>query len=267
MNFFIQFIQKSLEEENMRKIAIILLMFLFGLTISAETIKVLGIDISSTYAYRLVPSLTNVSFTKVSKADFATVDLSQYDVLFIAETFTNGSVSTYDSAAMNALKARENDIATWLSQGHGIVALSEPLGASFDWLPNTIQPTTGAGGADNIYIQNSLHPVFNNLNNAGLSNWSTSSHGVFTSTGGLEVLATNGGSGYITLAGNYGAGRVVLTTQDPDWHYPTGNTNLIFLQNMIDWTAGASTIPEPNTSIAFLFGLIFFIRKFRNYKR
>jgi len=220
----------------------------------ASPIKVLGIDIASSYAYNLISSLTNIEFTKVSTTAFSTVNLYDYDVLFVAETFKDGGVSTYDAVAMNALKSRESDIESWMRAGHGIVALSEPLGPAYDWLPDAIQPATGSCvHRDNIVVVDTTHPVLNNLTSSSLSGWGSSSHGNFLNSGGLDVLTTDGSGNAITLAGTLGSGRVVLTLQDPHWHNPSGRPDIVFVQNMLDWAS--LPVPEPDSFIMLAISL------------
>ncbi len=241
----------------MQKCLLFLLIFMVLGLVCADPIRVLGINISSTPAYAVVPYLTNIVFTKVSTTDFATVNLNNYDVLFIAESFTNGSVTAIDTTAMAALKSREADIATWLNAGHGLVALSEPFSSPYDWLPNAIQPTFSAhNGYDALQIAMPLHPVMQNLTNASLSGWGCSSHGGLGNSAGLDVLVTSTSGDIVTLAGNYGSGRVFLTLQDPDWHFPAGGGNITLVQNAINWTALA--VPEPSSVFLCAIGMIVF---------
>jgi thermitase len=170
-------------------------------------------------------------YTLVTPAEFVTVDLYQYKVLFIG--WMPGDT------LVNALLARASDIADWVKAGNGIVALAE-----FDetnrwaWLPLAADGSSGFSG-DEVRILDPLHPAMSNLTDAELSYWGMSYHGYFfsydpsweTLAEGLEAAQP------ITLATKYGDGRIVITDQDPDYHFYYGRQEGAgkLLRNMIEW--------------------------------
>jgi hypothetical protein len=253
-----------MKEVGMKKfgllLAIAVLSMMLAVPAMAAPIRLLGIDTGTAWQYSTVTGLTNVaSFTRVSEANFATVNLNDYDVLMVSETFQDGGVTVPSQSTLNALFARSNDIASWLQAGHGIVALSEPIGIGpYAWLPNNIQLGVSgvAMGNETVQIVDPSHPVMAGLTDGNLSAWGTSSHNwFFTFTGGLSILAQNGDGDPITLAGTYGAGRVVLTTQDADFHnfYNGNETSLRLVQNAVDWV---SPVPEPSMVWLLTMGLV-----------
>lgn len=234
----------------------------FAAPLMAETINVLGIEIlgdnpnypNDPYnpgnAYRTVkygmPD-ADILFTEVTTDDFAYVNLDDYDVLIVSHAFLDGGVRMPANYTLDALFDREADIAAWLRKGHGIVAMSEPIGTNpYEWLPNEVQPDIIPKlhvGVDAVFIHDTFHPVMDGLTSDGLSGWRTSSHNHFQTAGGLDVLVIDSGGHYITLAGAYDFGKLVLTTQDPDWHYynATGKQTAAFVQNAIEWVAEPAT--------------------------
>lgn len=58
------------------------------------------------------------------------------------------------------------------------------------------------------------------------------------------MLVTDGGARSITLAGTFGGGKVVISDQDPDFHFTFGNVNqqVQLVQNAINWVAIPATI-------------------------
>ncbi len=248
-------------------------LFLFGTVgvANASPINVLAIDTTTSWDYQTVNGLTGITFTEVSSAAFGSVNLWDYDVLMVSETFTNIHVTISATNTLNALVSRENDIANWLADGHGVVAWSEPIGINpWEWLPDPIQPTNANTGYDNsVTIVDSNHAVMSGLTDEGLSGWGSSSHNSFGNiASGWDTLVTDSSGGAVTIAGTYGAGRIVLSSQDPDFHswynplyYATtpdsiydGEQRTLFAQNAIDWTAGAAPAPVPEPATMLLFG-------------
>jgi thermitase len=170
-------------------------------------------------------------YTLVTPTEFATVDLYQYNVLFIG--WEPGDT------LVNALLARESEIADWVAAGNGIVALAEFDEANrWAWLPLWVSGSSGFH-ADTVHILNPAHPVMSGLTDAELSGWGNSYHGYFISYHpAWEALAQGVEAAQpITLAATYGAGRIAITDQDPDFHlyygYEEGAGKL--LRNMIEW--------------------------------
>ena len=223
---------------------------------SAANIKVLTVDNGVGWTHIGALGLPNVTVTEVSSAAFATTDLGAYDVLFIGETFRDGSVSVPAQDTLDALAARKADIGAWVSAGHGVVALPEPIGNSrFAWLPDALMPTFGTVYTDSVRVVDPSHPVMAGLTSASLSNWGTAAHGVFTSPGGFSVLADDGFGNPITLATQYGQGRIVVTAQDALFHfYYNGSKTAQFtlVQNAVNWVA-----PVPLPASVLLFGPAF----------
>jgi len=170
-------------------------------------------------------------YTLVTPTEFATVDLYHYNVLFIG--WEPGD------ALVDALFARESDIADWVAAGNGIVALAEFEEVNrWAWLPLWVSGSSGFH-ADTVHILNPAHPVMSGLTDTELSGWGLSYHGYFAGYDPVwEALAEGVESGQpITLAAAYGAGRIAITNQDPDFHlyyeHEEGAGKL--LRNMIEW--------------------------------
>lgn len=247
-----------------------------ALPASAAPTRVLGIDSNTVWDYSIIESgaVSNITFTESTVAGFASVNLNDYDVLVVSETFTDGSVTTVATDTLAALKAREADIAAWLAAGHGLVALSQPIGAGrWDWLPDAIQPTLSGSliHDDTVRIVDTAHAVMQGLTDTSLNFWGTSSHGDIVSAPGLQTLVDDGSGRPITMAGSFGSGRVVLTLQDPDFHYYFGGRagQAQFLGNAIGWvTPQGNNVPEPGTLVSMLAGLgaLGFVRRRRAFK-
>lgn len=210
-------------------------------------ISILALD-TSTRDTQVLGALTGTVFTQVSPAAFAAVDLSAYDVLYVGSAFKDGRVTIPSQNALDALNARKSDIADFVGSGHGIVALSEPIGTGcYAWLPVSVDSYYGYNWYyDDVVISDPCHPVMEGLTNTGLSDWVGSGHTYFTDTGLLDILATRESGEPVTLAGSFAAGKIVLTGQDPDWHFGNpkpGKQYRQFVQNAIDWVATPLLIP------------------------
>jgi hypothetical protein len=226
--------------------SLVLLSLVEGLMLSvpaeARQVRVLGINTGSSWDYNIVSFLSCITFTEVAASEFPTVDLNDFDVLLVSETFQDESNTVPSQSTLDALNARKSDLEAWIMAGHGVVALSEPVGIGrFAWLPDAVRPTVGPPLIDDtLTIVAPTHPVMAGLTSTGLSRWGASSHGNFTSAAGLDVLVTNGGTRPVTLAGTFGSGRIVITSQDPDYHRTAGVAKRAqerFVQNAIDWVA------------------------------
>jgi len=177
--------------------------------------------------------MLGIEYTLVTPTEFATVDLYQYNVLFVGWIPGNNVV--------DALLARAPEIADWTAAGNGIVALAE-----FDevnrwaWLPLFVNGSSGFH-ADTVHILNPAHPVMSNLTDTELGNWGNSYHGYFSSyDSSWEPLAEGVEAAQpITLAATFGAGRIAITDQDPDYHFYYGRQEGAgkLLRNMIEWAA------------------------------
>jgi thermitase len=173
------------------------------------------------------------NYTSVTPAQFATVDLYKYNVLFIG--WVPGDT------LVNALLARADEIANWVAAGNGIVALAEYHEVNrWAWLPLSVSGSSGFYG-DTVLILNPVHPVMSGLTDAQLSHWGNSYHGYFISYDPAWEAVAEGveAAQPITLAATYGAGRIAITNQDPDYHLYNGNEEgaAKLLMNMIEWAA------------------------------
>ena len=222
--------------------------------LEAAPTNVLALDTSS-FDTQILGALSGIAYTEVSTSTFLTTDLSLYDVLYVGSTFQDGYVTIASQQALDALNARNVAIAAFVQSGHGIVALAEPIGTGrYTWLPVPVSSSYGGIGLgyEDVQITDPGHPVMASLSDSGLSNWSRTGHTYFIETSSLSILARVLASGEpVTLAGTYGAGRMVLTGQDPDFHYVYGyiGQQVQFVQNAIDWVATPSVIPAPGALI------------------
>ena len=202
--------------------------------------KVLSLNLRNGWENEAL-DLLQVPYTFVSPEEFLTIDLMNFDVLYVGSTFRNGSVTIVSQDALDALNDRADDIADFVHYGGGVVALSEPIGqGKYTWVPSPVQ-TVGGLHANVVNIANTGHPVNDGLSSQLLSYWGSSFHNSFSyHDPSLEVLAT--AYGYpVTLAGMFGGGKMFLTGQDADfhrWHY--GARTL--LGNALTWTCEKTVI-------------------------
>jgi subtilisin family serine protease/glutamine cyclotransferase len=202
---------------------------------SSATLRILTINTGVSENY-LALDLLGYAYTRVTPSEFATVNLSNFDVLYIGWTY--GAIT----ASLQALYDRRVDIQNFVKAGGGLVALAEDpsVSLSWTWLPVSVGAQSQYG--DNVHILNPAHPVLDSLSDALLSNWSLSYHNVFNSYDpSLEVLANSTSSGNLPLllTGTVGNGRVVVTGLDPDYHFVYGGAVGAgkLLSNMLKWAA------------------------------
>jgi hypothetical protein len=152
--------------------------------------------------------------TVVETFDFATADLTGIDVI----VFDDDSRYSFTADAATAAK-----VAGFVAAGGGLhVEVGGGLSyIDYGWVPNPGVVSTATGPiSEHIGIVDASHPLVDGLTSADLSNWSYSSHGDFTSTGGLDAVAQNNDTGRpVLLAGSFGLGRTVYTNLDVNYHY------------------------------------------------
>lgn len=200
-------------------------------------------------------------YTRVNFNDLATVDFMAYDVLYVQSGFDDNWVESQATATLSALYDRRGDIENFVSAGHGIVAMAEPIAdAAWDWAPVSLE-SEGVFHENEVQITDPSHPIFDGLSSADMSNWHSSWHGYFTSWDSrLESVASTGFYGEddvrthrdLTLAGSYldgCCGRMVFTLQDADFHaFHSYAGAQGFLANSLDWAAApCQPIPEPSS--------------------
>ena len=214
-------------------------------SVNAAPTNVLALD-TNDYDNQILGVVTGIIPVDVSPATFRTIDLSSFDILYVGSAFQDGIVTIPSQDALDALNARASDIEAFVQSGHGVLALSEPIGTgAYSWLPVSLSSHNEPHwGYDTVLIADPMHPVMSGLTNSGLSGWSNSGHTYFMSWDSLDVLATMSSGEPVTLAGTYGYGRMVITGQDPDWHYMHGRPGqyVQFVQNAFDWLV----IPAPS---------------------
>jgi len=223
---------------------------------NAAPTNVLALD-TNAYDNQILGAVTGIIPVDVSPAAFLTIDLSSYDILYVGSAFQDGTVTIPSQDALNALNARASDIGAFVQSGHGVLALSEPIGTgAYSWLPVSLSSYYGYNwGYDTVLVADPMHPVMSGLTSSGLSGWSNSGHTYFMSWDSLDVLATMSSGEPVTLAGAYGDGRMVISGQDADWHYMHGRPGqqVQFVQNAFDWLV----IPAPGALLLSSIGVGF----------
>ena len=211
---------------------------------ASSSCRILLLDTGSAWASESLDAI-GVSYQELSPSAFLTTQLASYDLLYIPSTFRDQSVTVPAQDALDALNSRSADIASYVTAGGGLVALSEPIGTgNYTWLPMQATPSPVRHRED-VEI-GAAHPINDGLSSALLSNWGTSSHHYFSSFDTrFSVLASNGDGKPVSLAANTGLGRVFITGQDPDFHSvePSGSSPVdpgarMLLANAISWASG-----------------------------
>jgi parallel beta-helix repeat protein len=177
-----------------------------------------------------------LSYTLVDAAGFAAVNLADYDVLFVG--FTGNDPQPDD--LLQPLLTRKAAIAAFVQAGGGLVANSEDgvVRTALDWQWTPVTVTHRNAGGQQMRIVLPGHELVEGLTEVDLQGWHPF-HNTFTQWAWpeAEVVLTDPGSGEaVVLAGAYGAGRMVLSGSDPDYH--SGNTGADrLLSNELYWAA------------------------------
>lgn len=175
--------------------------------------------------------------------------LSNHIVLYVADLDLDNSACRNVLSSLISFKAQ---IADWVKTANrGIVAEAEYcVSAScqslsvvpFKWLPGKITTCSQFDGCagQTVTITNANILINQGLTSGSLSNWSYSFHCQFTG-GKYHTVATSTAASThpVTRYKTMGFGSIVVTCQDPAWHYAFGGISAAgtFLNNMLTWAA------------------------------
>jgi hypothetical protein len=219
--------------------------------VEGKAIKVLGFATGNSSAnFHLKHDLADeFHFTEISTSAILTVNFNDFDVIYVTE-----DVCTYGTPAYAVnLKARQGDIANFLSTGGGLVFGVQTFGScttngdEYNFLPPGLvdgQPIGMYADGNTVKITDPSHPIFAGVSNADLSNWGNSYHGFFA-TGSLTTVAietdpyVGPASESVIRVGSYGAGTIVGWTLHPDAH----QRGTALVRNALNFAAG-----HPSTS-------------------
>ena len=212
--------------------------------------EILWVDLGLDYTRWALDRL-GLSYTQVAVGDFAGVNLSDYDVLFVGST--NEPVP---DDVLQPLMDRKTDIATFVQAGGGLVALSEGgdwgqyrTSLSWNWVPITLTVDTNAV-THRTHIIAPTHALVEGLTDADFFYWWGAHGDTFVDWEWPEatsvVQASQAGRSAL-LAGPYGSGRMVLTGVFPDWEGP-GDP---ILEALLKWAAGRLPDTPPHITCAY----------------
>ncbi|MGC3959474.1 MAG: M36 family metallopeptidase [Verrucomicrobiota bacterium] len=167
----------------------------------------------------IAAAATTVGATVLSGSNFTSAVFSGVDLLI----FRSASSGYFSPDAATRTK-----VSDFVAAGGGLYV---ELGGGYPSLDYSWVPTPGvvstAGNtpySDSIGIADATHPIATGVTDASLDNWSYSSHGDFTSNGGLSVVFVNDSTTRpVLLAGSFGSGRVVYSNLDPSVGHGTGS--------------------------------------------
>jgi hypothetical protein len=173
----------------------------------------LGIDDARWALERL-----GLAYTEVDGTGFASVDLSDYDILFAGSARWSPS-----DDYLQPFVDREADIAAYIAAGGGLVVLGhtgewENTGTSLDWTWIPVSVTVGLDTGRKRLIAPE-HPVVQGLNDNHFHDWWVNGGKYFATWDWPEATSVAQGgfdSDSQLLAGPYGAGRMVLCGSFPD---------------------------------------------------
>lgn len=193
------------------------------------------------------------SYTEVAVADIGTVNLADYDVMFVGSTLEWVPPDIYQP-----LLDHQADISTYVQNGGNLVVLSNGgdwgnNATPLDWAWTPVTLTTN----EQTHRTHIITPTFDlveGFTDANLFYWWGAHGEAFTSWNWPEavnvVQASQAGRSAL-LAGPYGAGRMVLTGMFPD----AGDSGDAALNALLRWAAGylpdeppqvRHTYPEPD---------------------
>ncbi|MGA2309044.1 MAG: hypothetical protein ABSG57_05795 [Candidatus Bathyarchaeia archaeon] len=169
-----------------------------------------------------------ISHDTVNVSEFATMNISKYKIIIVGTQI--GPAEEVDSY----LDSVSAEVEAWVTSGGCIMVSGQYVNASvFDlngalcydqgsgyyaWLPG--QPGFVSVSTEWVSIADSNHPITENFTDYDLSNWGSSADGYFILTSGETPLAVH--EGYpdrpVLYAKTLGAGKIVATGLDPDYH-------------------------------------------------
>ena len=197
--------------KGLKKICILgVLIFSESISSNLPAQSIAALDVGSDRALAILDSM-GMTYTSITPGQLDTVDLFNFSLLYVGSTFLDGGVTIPAQVALDSLNINKVKIRDYVEAGGGLVALSEPIGnGKWNWVPVSVAGTDGfASGFDQVVITNSTHPVMAALTSELLSGWGNSAHNSFTTTDGLEVIATKNSGEPVTLVGELGCGRIV----------------------------------------------------------
>lgn len=188
----------------------------------ALALNVLTFDTGNPERNSTVGSL-GFSVTQVGASGIAGLDFSNYDVIYVAQSYEEFLGSTL----LGALGSRAGDLADYVAAGGGLVFGSPAIGGGLGG--NTANPGSPiTAGVD--------------LSGLGLA--------PLPSLPGFTPEAKNAAGTPVVLSGNLGPGRLVTWAPDPLLGLqPITQDALDLVNNSINWAAGETpdAVPEPGT--------------------
>ncbi|MBM4166951.1 MAG: hypothetical protein FJ218_08570, partial [Ignavibacteria bacterium] len=195
-----------------------------------EPIKLLVIEPSNQtdiaqYLNDLAPP--NLMDTIVTTAEFSALsNLYDYNVMIVGSGITDYS----------ALTSRRLEIQDYINAGNGLIVLSPDVNNGLSWLPLSVNGEQYTG--NQVTMSKPNHPILKELSNTLLSNWNSSYNNYFSSFDALNfesvAITPEIGNYPITLTGNFGLGRIVITGQDIDAHLTENGASRLF-SNILQW--------------------------------
>jgi hypothetical protein len=200
----------------------------------------IGANYSQQAANEIVTTDLGGTINRLSHTDF--------NALSVAELIASYDVLLFTWATHTDLNADwASVIAPYLSAGGGVIFED----------PNNVFSDLGAIVSSSSYAS-WLTPFI--TNNAISTTVSGLTDGLPVGTN-VEHNHFNFGGGVTGLYGEWGAGRIVIQGQDPDYHaYSTApdsyGNQYTLLSNEISWVSDSTEVPEPSTLAIFALGMI-----------